>query len=179
MSIQRFHDPHKELIQVYPAWYVPDENAKYPEITMLEVQSFRRVFSDDERYYVKKTLTRCRCAALKAGGAGILHRVIACKEETVGDDGPNPENTFDLILDGNTWYIQHHFPDDKPTPFELNVRFPEREPGYVEPIYIDDPPQLRVLPDLRVLPEQSDPECGPECDPDFPDDVADPDFEQD
>lgn len=98
---------------------------------------------DDLIFQVDRCLLRRYNAAILAGGAGILHRVIAHAIDAVGvDNDESPKYKFDIFedLDG-TWFWQRRFKGDEamfqPPPGMEPDSFPEDLPESWETGYDD------------------------------------------
>lgn len=102
--------PHKEYIRVIQLWDFADHTDRHADVKVMTLLRFER--SNGDVFVVDKIIERKKAAALKAGGSGILHRVIARKKEEPGQSEPNPSHEFRIYLDGLDWYIEHDLPDE-------------------------------------------------------------------
>lgn len=149
MAINRPRDKHKELVRIIALWGMPDHSDRHADVSVIQVMRFER--ENGDVYVVDKVVERRKAAALKAGGSGIMHRVIAHKVEEQGQTEPSPQAEYRLYLDGIDWYIELDFEDDQD--WEQQI-FPVEQQAEPEPEPIVD--DCGYEPDFPFVFEEGD-----------------------
>lgn len=148
MAIEDERDLHKELIRIIAIWDIPNHQDRHADINIINVIRFQR--ENGTVYDVIRCIEKKRSAALKAGGSGILHRIVAQRRMVDDQHEPNTPEEFRLYQDGIDWYIEHDMPQDtdwqKETfpagnpcenPSEIEY-YPDPEPTYLPDIDEDE-----------------------------------------
>lgn len=155
---------HREVIEPITLWEKADMSKAHPDIEVLRVLSFQR--DNGDIFIVDRYLERARRASLKAGGSGIMHRVMAYAKPTDEQSCESQSYQFKLYQDDIEWYIEHDLPEDNPNDYVAPGSFSS------EGITYTDDGQLDETTDDNHFEFEDD---AP--DPDFGDAPPDPDFE--